>query len=58
MSTNKMISLNPTQVSVIKNALIDVLDSPAFAIDIKVLAAEVLKKLNGRQVKGVSTNGK
>ncbi len=58
MSANKMISLNPTQVVVIKNALIDVLDSPAFAIDIKVLAAEVLKKLNGRQVKGVPTNGK
>jgi hypothetical protein len=53
-----MISLNPTQVSVIKDALIGVLDSPAFATDIKVLAAEVLKKLNGRQVKGVPTNGK
>jgi hypothetical protein len=58
MSANKMISLNPTQVSVIKNALIDVLDSPAFAIEVKVMAAEVLKKLNGRQSKGATTNGK
>ena len=58
MSTNKMISLNPTQVSVIKNELIYVLDSPAFAIEVKVMAAEILKKLNGRKVKGAPTNGK
>jgi hypothetical protein len=50
MSTkNKMISLNPVQVDTIRNALVDVLDSPAFAIETKVLAAEILKKLNGRK---------
>jgi hypothetical protein len=58
MSTNKMISLNPVQVDTIRNALIDVLDSPAFSVDTKILVAEILKKLNGRQVKGVPTNGK
>jgi hypothetical protein len=53
-----MISLNPVQVDTIRNALIDVLDSPAFSVDTKILVAEILKKLNGRQVKGVPTNGK
>jgi hypothetical protein len=58
MSANKMISLNPVQVDTIRNALVDVLDSPAFSIDTKVLATEVLKKLNGRPVKGAQTSGK
>jgi hypothetical protein len=53
MSTNnKMVSLSKDQVTFLRVELANVLDSQVgFTLDEKILAAELIKKLDGRQSK-------
>jgi hypothetical protein len=54
-----MVSLSKDQVIFLRGELVNILDSDAgFTTTDKLLAAELIKKLDGRQPKGDQTNGK
>jgi hypothetical protein len=58
-ATNKMVSLSKDQVIFLRGELVNILDSYAGVTTTdKLLAAELIKKLDGRPVKGAQTSGK
>jgi len=56
MNKNKLVNLNPEQATCLRNILVGVLEKGTLSLEEVIVAAQVIKKLDGRTQKQENTH--